>query len=143
MYGFTGYYNGRRVSVSGTGMGIPSISIYVNELIREYEVKNLIRIGTCGSMQEDVAIRDVIIAMSACTDSNINNLRFKHRSFAPTASFSLLEKAVKAARDKEIEPKVGTVLTSDSFYTENPDEWKMWAAYGVLAAEMELQSFIR
>ncbi|RQD69569.1 MAG: purine-nucleoside phosphorylase [Tindallia sp. MSAO_Bac2] len=137
MYGYTGYYNGKRVSVSGTGMGMPSISIYVNELIREYDVKNLIRIGTCGSMQENVEIRDVIIAMSACTDSNINNLRFKHRSFAPTASFTLLEKAVSAARNKNIEPKVGTVLTSDSFYNEDPDEWKMWAAYGVLAAEME------
>ena len=137
MYGFTGTYQGKRVSVSGTGMGVPSISIYVNELIREYNVKNLIRIGSCGSMQEDVAIRDIIIAMSASTDSNVNNLRFPQRSFAPTASFPLLEKAVKVAREKGIDPKVGSILTSDSFYHEDPEEWKMWAAYGVLAVEME------
>ncbi len=137
MYGFTGTYQGKRVSVSGTGMGIPSISIYVNELIREYDVKNLIRIGSCGSMQEDVAIRDIIIAMSASTDSNVNNLRFPQRFFAPTASFPLLEKAVQVAREKGIDPKVGSILTSDSFYHEDPEEWKMWAAYGVLAVEME------
>ncbi|SFH55273.1 purine-nucleoside phosphorylase [Tindallia magadiensis] len=137
MYGFTGYYKGKRVSVSGTGMGIPSISIYVNELIREYNVKNLIRIGSCGSLQEDVAIRDIIIAMSANTDSNVNNIRFPQRNFAPTANFSLLEKAVETARTKGLDPKVGSVLTSDSFYHEDPEEWKMWASYGVLAVEME------
>lgn len=137
MYGFTGTYQGKRVSVSGTGMGIPSISIYVNELIREYEVKNLIRIGSCGSLQKEAAIRDIIIAMSASTDSNVNNIRFPQRSFAPTASYSLLEKAVQTAREKGIDPKIGSVLTSDSFYHEDTNEWKMWAAYGVLAVEME------
>jgi purine-nucleoside phosphorylase len=137
MYGFTGTYRGRRVSVQGTGMGIPSISIYVNELIREYDVKNLIRIGTCGAMQSNVGIRDVIIAMSACTDSKVNDLRFNGMSFAPTANYELLAKAVRAAEEKNIIPRVGSILTSDTFYHDDPEAWKLWAGYSVLAAEME------
>ncbi len=137
MYGFTGNYNGKRVSVQGTGMGIPSISIYVNELIREYDVKNLIRIGTCGGMQEHIGIRDVILALSACTDSNVNNLRFKGMSFAPTANYDLLARAMQVAAEKNMNPKVGTVLTSDTFYHDETDAWKLWAGYNVLAAEME------
>jgi purine-nucleoside phosphorylase len=137
MYGYTGYYNGKKVSVQGTGMGIPSISIYVNELIREYDVKNLIRIGTCGGMQEHTGIRDVILALSACTDSNVNHLRFKGMNFAPTANYDLLARAMKVAAEKNMNPKVGTVLTSDTFYHDEPDAWKLWAGYNVLAAEME------
>jgi purine-nucleoside phosphorylase len=137
MYGFTGTYQDRLVSVQGTGMGIPSISIYVNELIREYDVKNLIRIGTCGAMQSNVGIRDVIIAMSACTDSKVNDLRFKGMSFAPTANYELLAKAVRAAEKKNIIPRVGSILTSDTFYHDDPEAWKLWAGYRVLAAEME------
>jgi purine-nucleoside phosphorylase len=137
MYGYTGIYKGRRVSVQGTGMGIPSISIYVNELIREYQVKNLIRIGTCGGMQPHIGIRDVILAMSACTDSNVNNLRFKGMNFAPTANFDLLARAYQAALEKNMNPRVGSVLTSDTFYHDDPDAWKLWAGYNILAAEME------
>ncbi|MDW7670432.1 MAG: purine-nucleoside phosphorylase [Bacillota bacterium] len=137
MYGFTGIYQGRRVSVQGTGMGIPSISIYVNELIREYDVKNLIRIGTCGAMQSSVGIRDVIIVMSACTDSKVNDLRFNGMSFAPTADYELLAKAVKAAEMKKITPRIGSILTSDTFYHDDPEAWKLWADHRVLAAEME------
>ena len=137
MYGYTGFWKGKRVSVQGTGMGIPSISIYVNELIREYGVKNLIRVGTCGAMLEKVRIRDVIIAMSACTDSNVNNLRFGSMSYAPTASYRLLAKAVQAAESMNLSPVVGSVLTSDRFYHDDPEAWKKWAAFGVLAAEME------
>ena len=137
MYGFTGTYQGKRVSVQGTGMGIPSISIYVNELIREYDVKNLIRIGTCGAMQMSVGIRDVIIAMSACTDSNVNNVRFGGMNYAPTASYKLLSKAVETAAKMKISPIIGSVVTSDTFYHDDPDAWKRWAAYQVLAAEME------
>lgn len=137
MYGFTGLYKGKRVSVQGTGMGIPSISIYVNELIREYDTKNLIRVGTCGAMQPDVGLRDVIIAMSACTDSKVNDLRFRGMNFSPTASYKLLARAVKAAEEKKMIPHVGSILTSDTFYQDDPETWKQWAAYKVLAAEME------
>lgn len=137
MYGFTGYYNGKRVSVQGTGMGVPSISIYVNELIREYGVKTLIRIGTCGSMQENIGLRDVILAMSSCTDSSFNKLRFKNMDYAPTASFKLLYNAYNAAVRENIPVHVGSILTADNFYNEDPELWKLWAKYGVLAVEME------
>ena len=100
MYGFTGTYKGKRVSVQGTGMGMPSISIYVNELISSYGVKNLIRIGSCGSMNEKAVIRDVILAVGACTDSKINEFRFRGADFAPTANFDLLSKAYQIALRK-------------------------------------------
>lgn len=137
MYGYTGTYNGKRVSVQGTGMGIPSISIYVNELISSYEVKNLIRIGSCGSMQPNIKIRDVILAMSASTDSSINKIRFSGMDYASTANFDLLKKAYDIALKKDIKVKVGNILTTDTFYHDDPDSWKHWANYGVLAAEME------
>lgn len=137
MYGFTGTYKGKKVSVQGTGMGVPSISIYVNELITSYNVKNLVRIGTCGAIQENIKIRDVIIAMSASTDSNINKIRFGGRDYAPTASFKLLNKAYESAKAKDMGVWVGNVLTSDTFYDDNPEGWKLWAKFGVLAAEME------
>lgn len=137
MYGYTGTYNGKRVSVQGTGMGIPSISIYVNELISSYEAKNLIRIGSCGSMQPNIKIRDVILAMSASTDSSINKIRFSGMDYASTANFDLLKKAYDIALKKDIKVKVGNILTTDTFYHDEPDSWKHWANYGVLAAEME------
>jgi len=137
MYGYTGNYKGKRVSVQGTGMGIPSISIYVNELIESYNVKNLIRIGTCGSMQPDVNIRDIIFAMSSSTDSAINKIRFNGMDYAPTASFKLLKKAYDAATNMGINVKVGNVLSSDTFYNDDKDSWKLWAKFGVLAVEME------
>jgi len=135
--GFTGTYKGKRVSVQGTGMGIPSISIYANELFRDYGVKRAIRIGTAGSINKDVKIRDLVLAMSACTDSGANNLRFGGRNYAPTASFSLLKTAWEAAVSKGWQPKTGPVLSSDMFYSENPNEWKLWAKFGCLAMEME------
>jgi len=137
MLGYTGTYQGKPVSVQGTGMGIPSISIYVNELINEYGVKNLIRVGTCGALQEKVGVRDVVLAMGACTDSNVNNLRFKGMNYAPTASFELLTKAAKAAEVKNITPHVGNIMTSDTFYQDDSESWKLWAHYNVLAVEME------
>ena len=137
MLGFTGTYKGKRVSIQGTGMGIPSISIYVHELMNFYGVKNLIRIGTCGSMQEDVKLRDVVIAMSASTDSSVNKLRFGGMDFAPTADFDLLRRAWEKAAGLGISAKVGNVLTSDTFYNDDPEGWKLWAEYGVLTAEME------
>ncbi len=137
MLGFTGTYKGKRVSVQGTGMGVPSISIYVYELMSFYGVKNLIRVGTCGSMQEDVKLRDVVIAMSASTDSAVNKLRFKGMDFAPTADFDLLRRAWEKAGSLGISAKVGNVLTSDTFYNDDDKGWKKWAEYGVLTAEME------
>jgi purine-nucleoside phosphorylase len=135
--GFTGTYQGRRVSVQGTGMGIPSISIYVNELFRDYGVKRAIRIGTAGSIRKNVKVRDLVLAMSASTDSGANTIRFNGRSFAPTASFNLLKTAYDTAIAKGWPPQVGNVVCSDMFYTEDPEEWKLWAKFGALAVEME------
>jgi purine-nucleoside phosphorylase len=137
MYGFTGYYNGKRVSVQGTGMGIPSASIYINELIREYDVKNLIRIGTAGSLQPHIHVKDVVIALAASTNSAVNWNRFRGSDFAPTADFDLLLKAYHAAKDLNIPIKAGNVLSSDEFYDDDPDFYKKWAEYGVLCVEME------
>jgi purine-nucleoside phosphorylase len=137
MLGFTGTYQGKRVSVMGTGMGIPSISIYANELIEEFKVKNLIRVGSAGSMQKDIHIRDVVIAMAASTNSGINKNRFSGGDFAPTASFELFQQAYEIAKANEVPIKAGNVLSSDSFYTDQPDEWKKWAEFGVLCVEME------
>ncbi|SHI85099.1 purine-nucleoside phosphorylase [Clostridium cavendishii DSM 21758] len=137
MYGFTGTYKGKKISVQGTGMGVPSISIYVNELITSYGVKNLMRIGTAGSMKADVKVRDLVLAMSAHTDSAINKIRFSGRDYAPTASFNLLKEAYDVATEKGFEPKVGSVFTADSFYGDDIDAWKIWPKFGCLAVEME------
>ncbi|MBW5467094.1 purine-nucleoside phosphorylase [Brevibacillus formosus] len=137
MLGFTGTYKGKRVSVQGTGMGVPSISIYVNELMQSYGVKNLIRVGTCGAIQEDIKVRDVIIAMSASSDSQTNRLLFNQVDFAPTANFDLLHKAYQVATERNLSVKVGNIFTSDSFYRENFDLYKKLASYQVLAVEME------
>ena len=137
MYGYTGVYKGKRVSIQGTGMGIPSISIYLNELITSYKAKNLIRIGSCGSMQPDIKIRDVILVMSASTDSHINKIRFNGMDYAPTANYNLLKRAHDIASEKDIALKIGSVLTSDTFYNDDPNSWKHWANYGILAVEME------
>jgi purine-nucleoside phosphorylase len=137
MLGYTGTYNNKKVSVMGTGMGIPSISIYANELIQEFKVKNLIRVGSAGSMQKDIHIRDVVIAMAASTNSGINKNRFSGGDFAPTASFELFQQAYEIAKANEVPIKAGNVLSSDSFYTDQPDEWKKWAEFGVLCVEME------
>jgi len=135
--GYTGTYRGKRVSVHGTGMGIPSISIYANELFKDYGVKRAIRIGTAGALHKSVQLRDLVLAMSACTDSNANNIRFGGRNYAPTASFSLLKTAWEFAASKGWQPKTGPIVSSDMFYTEDPDEWKLWAKFGCLALEME------
>jgi len=137
MFGFTGTFAGRRVSIQGTGMGIPSISIYVHELINEFHVRRLIRVGTCGALQPDLKLGDLVLAQAACTDSAVNRIRFQGQDFAPAASFSLLQSAYDRARDEGIPVRVGSVLTSDTFYGDDPDGWKLWARYGVLAVEME------
>ena len=137
MSGFTGTYKGKKVSVQGTGMGIPSISIYITELMKDYGVKNLIRVGSAGSYQEDIKVRDVVIAMSVSTNSNINNRRFNGANFSPTVNFELFRMALKVAEEKNIKIKAGNVLTSDEFYSDNSDYYKRWADFGVLAVEME------
>lgn len=138
MYGYTGKYKGKDISVQGTGMGVPSISIYVNELINEYDVKNLIRVGSCGAIQEDVHVRDVILAQGATTDSQVNKLIFGDIFYAPLADFELLKRAYDAASDKNLPVRVGNVFTSDSFYRENAKSVnELLAAYKVLAVEME------
>ena len=137
MLGFTGTYKGKKVSIQGTGMGIPSISIYITELMKDYGVKNLIRVGSAGSYQEDIKVRDVVIAMSVSTNSNINNRRFNGANFSPTVNFELFRMALKVAEEKNIKIKAGNVLTSDEFYSDNSDYYKRWADFGVLAVEME------
>ncbi|GHV75113.1 purine-nucleoside phosphorylase [Spirochaetia bacterium] len=137
IFGYTGAYKGKRVSVQGTGMGIPSISIYLNELFRDYNVSRAIRIGTAGALQSGVKLRDLVIALSASTDSGANAIRFGGRNFAPTAAWGLLKTAWDIACSKGWQPLVGPVVSSDMFYTEDPDEWKLWAKWGVLAVEME------
>lgn len=136
MFGYTGTYKGKRISVQGTGMGVPSISIYVTELMNEYDVKKLIRVGTCGSIHKDVKVRDVIIAQSASTDSKMNEIIFNGIDFAPTADFDLLLKAYNAGLEKGLNLRVGNVFTEDVFYNEHAEHEK-WAQYGVLALEME------
>ena len=136
MYGFTGLYKGTKVSVQGTGMGLPSMSIYANELFRFYGVQKAIRVGTAGAVQETTKLRDIVIAMSACTDSAINTHRFRGMHFAPTASWNLVKAAYDASVKKGITPLVGSSISSDSFYDDS-EGWKLWAEYGILAVEME------
>lgn len=137
MYGYTGTYKGKRISVQGTGMGLPSHSIYVNELIQFYGAKRLIRVGTAGSINNDVKVRDIVLAQSACTNSGINRRRFKGLDYAPTANFDLLLKAYNVAKEKGADVKVGSVLSSDLFYDDTNQGIAMWSDYGVLAIEME------
>jgi purine-nucleoside phosphorylase len=137
MLGFTGTYRGKQISVQGTGMGIPSTLIYVHELINEYGVKNLIRVGSAGSYQKEVKIRDIVIAMSASTNSGLNTIRFNGADYAATASFKLFQKALETASRKGIPLKAGNVLSSDEFYADDFESYKKWAEYGVLCVEME------
>ncbi|WP_202080571.1 purine-nucleoside phosphorylase [Caldalkalibacillus salinus] len=136
MLGFTGTYQGKKVSVQGTGMGVPSISIYVHELINEYGVQNLIRVGTCGAMQKDIKVRDVILAMSASTDSGVNQNYFGI-DYAPTANFDLLKEAYDRGTDRGLSVKVGNVFTSDVFYNDDEEATQRYADHQVLAVEME------
>jgi purine-nucleoside phosphorylase len=137
MYGFTGTWKGRPVSVQGSGMGLPSMSIYLNELFGDYDVEAVVRVGSCGAMTPELALRDLVIASGACTDSSMNRLRFEGIDYAPVADFELLRRAVDAARAAEVTTKVGLVYSSDSFYHPRPELGSRLAEYGVLAVEME------
>jgi len=138
MYGYTGTYRGVPVSVQGSGMGQPSASIYYQELLAEYAVTTLIRVGTCGALTEEIALRDVIAASAASTDSAMNRMRFDNViDYAPVADFGLLRTAVDVAAGRGIPMRVGQVYASDVFYTDRPDLFERLARYGVLAVEME------
>ncbi len=138
MFGFTGTYKGVRVSVQGSGMGMPSASIYAHELINEYGVKTLIRVGSCGALADSLNLRDVVAAIGSSTDSNMNRMRFDGLvDYAPVCDFGLLRKAVETAEARGIEMRVGPVLAADAFYTDRPDLYDALADYGVLAVEME------
>lgn len=137
MLGYTGSYQGKLVSVQGTGMGIPSALIYCHELINDYGVKNLIRVGSAGSYQTDIKVRDIVIAMAASSNSGINNSRFANADYCPTANFELFMKAAKYAEQQHIPIKAGNVLSSDQFYEDSSDTFKKWAEFGVLCVEME------
>lgn len=136
MFGYTGTYKGKRISVQGTGMGVPSISIYVNELMKDYNVQNLIRVGTCGAISTDVKVRDVIIGQSASTNSSIISNFFPNVNYAPTADFGLLKTAYDAAVAADLKVKVGNIYTEDFFYNEHAPHEEL-AKHGVLGVEME------
>lgn len=137
MLGYTGSYEGTPISVMGTGMGIPSASIYATELVNEYGVERLIRVGSCGGVTDEVEIRDVILALGACTDSLVNRTRYGGLDFAATADFWLLKAAADVAEAKGIEVKVGNVHSADLFYNPDPDAFARMERMGVLAVEME------
>jgi purine-nucleoside phosphorylase len=138
MLGFTGTWQGVRVSVQGSGMGMPSASIYTHELINEYGVTSVIRIGSCGAIRDDLDLGDVIAAIGSATDSNMNRFRFDGLiDYAPVADFSLLRTAAEVAEQRGIALRVGSILAADAFYTDRPDLYDTLADYGVLAVEME------
>jgi purine-nucleoside phosphorylase len=138
MLGFTGTYEGVRVSVQGSGMGMPSASIYTHELINEYGVESVIRIGSCGALAMDLQLGDVIAAIGSATDSNMNRARFDGLiDYAPVADFGLLRTAVEVAERQGVTMRVGPILAADAFYTDRPDLYDSLADYGVLAVEME------
>ena len=137
MLGYTGTYEGVPVSVMGTGMGIPSASIYATELVTEYDVERLIRVGSCGGVTEQVKIRDVILAIGACTDSTVNRVRYGGDDFAAVADYWLLRAAQEAASTRGIHVKVGNVHSADLFYNPDPEAFDRMEAMGVLAVEME------
>lgn len=139
MFGYTGTYKGEQISVMGSGMGMPSMGIYSYELYNFYDVEKIIRIGSAGALQDDVSVMDVVIAMSACTDSNYASQYQLPGTFAPTASYELVARAVEVAKEQGqgTPVRVGSVVSSDAFYGDNPESSKAWRKMGVLCVEME------
>jgi purine-nucleoside phosphorylase len=137
MLGYTGTYKGKRISVMGSGMGVPSISIYATELYKDYGVEKIIRIGSCGAVRDDIKIRDIVIGMAASTDSNVNRQRFHNVDFAACADFSLLKSVVDTAEKLGKPVHVGNIFTADLFYTPQPEMFATMEKYGILAVEME------
>jgi len=137
MSGYTGTYRGRAISVMGHGMGIPSVSIYAKELITDYGVTRLIRVGSCGAVRDDVAVRDVVVGLGACTDSGVNRSRFAGMDFAAIADFELTRHAVDAAADRGLPVKVGNLFSADLFYDPRPETAELLRRYGIVGVEME------
>lgn len=137
MLGFTGTFEGKKVSVMGTGMGIPSLSIYAKELITEYGVKNLIRVGSCGAVSKKVKVMDILVGTGACTDSGVNRARFGGYDFAAVSDWGLTRAAVESAERQQIPVTVGSLFSADLFYTPQPEMFDRMEAMGVLAVEME------
>ncbi|MFC3282250.1 purine-nucleoside phosphorylase [Litchfieldella rifensis] len=137
MLGFTGRYQGREISVMGHGMGIPSVSIYAKELITDYDVGTLIRVGSCGAVRDDVKVRDVVIGLGASTDSKVNRTRFMDHDFAAIADFDLVSHAVSVAREKRIPLKVGNMFSADLFYSPQHELFELMKRYGIVGIEME------
>jgi purine-nucleoside phosphorylase len=141
VYGYTGTYQGKPVSVMAHGMGIPSCSIYATELVKSFGVKTLIRVGSCGALPADIKLGDVIVALGASTDSKVNRIRFLDHDFAAIADFGLVEKAVQAARARKIPVRVGNVFSTDFFYSPQPQVFDLCEKLGVLGVEMEAAGF--
>ena len=139
MFGFTGTYNDRRVSIQGSGMGMGSTAIYVNELITDYHVKNVIRVGTCGAIRDDLQLGQVILAMSASGDSSANMTNFNGMHYAATADFDLLLRAWQIAERLGVKTHTGSIFSTNTFYADHEDRWKIWAEHGILGVEMETQ----
>ncbi|MDX5377676.1 MAG: purine-nucleoside phosphorylase [Halomonas sp.] len=137
MLGYTGRYRGRDISVMGHGMGIPSVSIYAKELITDYGVKRLIRVGSCGAVRDDVAVRDVVIGLGASTDSAVNRTRFMGHDFAAIADFELTRHAVDAAAAQGVPVKVGNLFSADLFYNPQGELFELMKRYGIIGVEME------
>jgi purine-nucleoside phosphorylase len=137
MLGFTGMWNGHRVTIQGSGMGMPSMSIYANELIRDYNAQTLIRIGSCGGMQPHVKVRDVVLAMTTTSVSTPSHTIFKDLNFAPCADFGLLAAAAEAAKTVDVGVHIGGIYSSDTFYDERPDLTREMERHGILGVEME------
>ncbi|MCS2609587.1 purine-nucleoside phosphorylase [Halomonas dongshanensis] len=137
MFGYTGHYKGREISVMGHGMGIPSVSIYAKELITDYDVKTLIRVGSCGAVRDDVNVRDVVIGMGASTDSKVNRMRFNDHDFAAIADFDLAFHAVAAAKAQKVPVKVGNIFSADLFYNPQTEMTELMKRYGIVGVEME------
>lgn len=137
MLAYTGYYKKRRISVMSHGIGIPSASLYVRELIVEYNVKKIIRIGTCGAVLNHIKLRDVVISMGASTDSKVNRIRFKNNDFAAISDFKMICNAVSSAKKMNINVHVGNFFTTDSFYNDDQDMLKILKKYNIIGIEME------
>ncbi|WP_386690708.1 Purine nucleoside phosphorylase DeoD-type [Lonepinella sp. MS14434] len=137
MLGYTGTYKGRRISVMGHGMGIPSCSIYSKELITEYGVKKIIRVGSCGAVRQDVKVRDVVIGIGACTDSKVNRIRFRDNDFAAIADFDMAQAAVQVAKNKGVKVRTGNLFSADLFYSPDVAMFDVMEKYGILGVEME------
>lgn len=137
MFGYTGEYKGKRISVMGSGMGIPSMSIYATELYRDYGVESIIRVGSCGSIRDDIQLEDIVVAMGASTDSNVNRQRLNNYDFAAIANYELLEKVMSTAKRLGKKPKVGNVFSADLFYVPEFEVFAKLEKYGILAVEME------